>query len=73
MTNQPDDMPPWRHIENAEHLLRSAEEVTARNLTRGDPSPTDALLAAIGHALIALVKTRKTSIGRPGHRKVPDA
>lgn len=56
MTNSPDDMPPWRHIENAERILANAEEITARKIAGGDHSPTDALLAAIAHAVIAQAK-----------------
>lgn len=44
------------HIQAAETLLHNAEEVTAANLLRGDRSPTDALLAALTHAVVALVK-----------------
>lgn len=69
MTNQPDDMPPWRHLENAERLLRHAEEVVARNLEMGERGVTDALLAALAHAVIAHVKTRKITGNRA--RKSP--
>jgi hypothetical protein len=56
MTNQPDDMPPFRHIHNAERLLHHAEVVTANRIEKGEESPTDALLAALTHAVIAIAK-----------------
>ena len=61
MTNRPDDMPAWRHLDNAEILLANAEEVVARRLAGGSPEPTDALLAALTHAVIAVAKVIERS------------
>lgn len=58
MTDRPDDMPPWRHIDNAEILLTRADQHPSLTWpeTTGE-SKTDILLAALTHAVIALAKT----------------
>jgi hypothetical protein len=57
VTDQPDDMPPYVYIEEAERLLREANnEVSENMLIQTGESKTDVLLAAIANVLVAMAK-----------------
>jgi len=57
VTDKPDDMPPYRHIEKAEMLLLRADQMVSENMrAQTGESKTDVLLAALTHAVIAVAK-----------------
>lgn len=57
MSNQFDDMPPYRHIESAERLLATVEDQVSETVRHQTGEfKTDVLLAALTHAVIAIAK-----------------
>ena len=57
MSNQPDDMPPYRYIEEAERLLKVADGDVSDNMRhRTGENKTDVLLAALTNAVLAMAK-----------------
>ena len=57
MTNNADDMPSWRHVEESTRLLNNADQhPSAYWPEMTGETKTDILLAALTHAVLALVK-----------------